>query len=579
MTMKVGYMKTLELEPLTGKKLSVIILEKEYDEPLWQFDNIFRPESTSLLKMIERPSMAFGEFLWEIIQRFKPTFITEELGMREEEEILGKNIVAQICKENNLPYYLVDIDEYAKTYLASTLDEKKDLRDKVLKWLARLSKKEDEISQSKIEYLTTYGQYLHYDFEEEVKKVSFSVRESWIVMGILNRAKEVKEDEVVSIHICSPRHIKGITKLLRSLNVEVLSLKIEKKVASIPEKKASRKRLAKLLEPLEIQVLPVINHEPKKLPKILFFLDTDKHPSAFDISLAYDAGFDKVVPYANVSIEDAKTIAQDTIFSRGVKGVKHSCFLIGGSNLKKAEEVLNVIVESMFPPFETSVIIDPRGAYTTAAAVVAKVEHGAKEIGIGNLKGKKTVILAGTGPVGRIIAKLCAKLGSNVNITSRSKKRAEDIAKKISDEGQFKIKGIQAANQEEVYEAINDATIIFTAGKAGLELISKETLMKLKGKKLFADINAVPPPGVAGLKPKHDLFEIATNIYGIGALAIGDLKYRLEQKMLNDAQKSGKRVFDYKYAFQGAKKLLEEPIISSIEIKSPRLTISPKGKF
>ena len=82
MTVKVGCMKTLEIEPLTNKKLSVIILEKEYDEPLWQFDNIFRPESTSLLKMIERPSMAFSEFLWEIIKRFKPIFITEELGMR-----------------------------------------------------------------------------------------------------------------------------------------------------------------------------------------------------------------------------------------------------------------------------------------------------------------------------------------------------------------------------------------------------------------------------------------------------------------------------------------------------------------
>ena len=107
----------------------------------------------------------------------------------------------------------------------------------------------------------------------------------------------------------------------------------------------------------------------------------------------------------------------------------------------------------------------------------------------------------------------------------------------------------------------------------------KETLIKLKGKRLIADINAVPPLGVAGLKSKHDLIEIAPDIYGIGALAIGDLKYRLEQRMFTDAQKSGKGVFDYNYAFGLAKKMLEEPLISTIEIKSPRLTISPQGKF
>ena len=572
-------MQTLELEPLAHKKLSVLIIEKEYDEKLWRYENIVRPRSTSLLKMIEKPSIAFGEFLWEMITRFRPAFVTEELGMHQEEEFY-KTLNARVCKERDVPYYPVDIDEYAKTYLADSIEEKKELRDDVLKWMHRLSKKEN--TQDKMDYLTAYGQYLQQELEDEIKDISFTVREPWIVMGILNRAREVEEDTVVSIHLCSPRHVEGITKLLRSLNVEILSLKIEKKITSTINK-ASRKNITKLLNSLEIQVVPKIKKETKKYPNILFFLDTDKTASAFDICLAYDAGFDKVVPYENVGPEEAKIIAMDTIFSRGPKGVKHSCFLIGGSDLKKAQEVLKVIEQSMTPPFETTVIIDPRGAYTTAAAIVAKVEHGAKEVGIDRLNGEKTVILAGTGPVGRVTAKLLAQLNSQVYITSRTKEKAERVATEISEEYGVKIEGIQASTEDEVYDAIKDSAIIVATGKAGIELISKETLAKLEGTKIIADTNAFPPLGVAGIKPKHDMNEISQAVYGIGALAIGDLKYRLEQKILSDAQEKEKGVFNYDYAFQKARELLEKEkngiLVTTAELTSPRLTINLKGKI
>jgi methylene-tetrahydromethanopterin dehydrogenase len=563
---------------LTSKKLSVLIIEKEYDERLWEYDNILTPRTSSLLKMIERPSVAFGEFFWEMVTRFRPAFITEELGMRDEEEFY-ETLTARICKERDVPYYPVDIDEYAKVYLGNTVEEKKEFRDKVLRWLSRLSKKDDDETQTKIEYLTAYGQYLQQEFEEEVKNISITVRESWIVMGIINHAKEVEANELMSIHICSPRHVAGTTELLRSLNVDVKSLKIEKTVPTTPQPMSGR-NIAKILESLEIQVAPVIQKEEKKFPNILFFLDTDKHASAFDICLAYDAGFDKVVPYENVGAEEAKTIVQDTIFSRGPKGVKHSCFLIGGSDLTKAENVLQVILESMTPPFETSVIIDPRGAYTTAAAVVAKVEHNAEKVGIPSLQDEKVVILAGTGPVGRVTAKLFAKLGSKVSITSRGQAKAEAIAKEVSEECGFQIEGIQASNQEEVYEGIKDCPVIITTGKAGVELISKETLQKLEGPRLVADINAVPPPGVAGLKPKYDLRKLVADTYGIGALAVGDLKYRLEQEILTDAQTIDKGVFDFNYAFEKARKLLdaERSSFDLSELKSPRLTLSLKGK-
>lgn len=579
-------MRTLEIEPLTDKRLNVIIVEKEYDEPIIQDENSNgRSRSKSLLELIKKPSMAFSEFLWEICTMHKPDFITEELGIRQRED-LEENAISNLARKLGIPYRLTDIDEYAKAYLMQTLDEKREMRDKVLKELAQLSKRKSDFQNNRIEYLIAYGQYLQYEFEEEMKKISCSIRESWIVMGILDQAKEVKRDKMISVHVCSPSHVEGIAKLLKSLNVEVLHVKIEKKVTSEPAKSegtaAESQGKSKNLEPLEFQLVPVIKDNAKKaLPYILFFLDTDKHASAFEICIAYDAGFDKVVPYETVTPEDAQRICQDAIFSRGPKGIKHSCFFIGGSDLKKAEEINKIVTSTMTPPFEAPIIIDPHGAYTTAASIIAKAEQGLSRIGINNLKDKVAVVLAGTGPVGRTSAMLCAQLGFKVYITSRTEEKAKAIAEEISPKTKVKIEGIQAATQEEIYQAIKDAALVICTGSPGTEIISRDTLTKLKGRKVIVDANAVPPLGVSELRPKDDLKEIASGIYGIGALVVGNLKYRLEREILTDAQREGKGVFDYNYALDRAKKLLEEtkaesPLVSAEEIrKIPPIFMNP----
>ena len=70
------------------------------------------------------------------------------------------------------------------------------------------------------------------------------------------------------------------------------------------------------------------------------------------------------------------------------KAVKHTCFLIGGKNAERAEEVFEAVKDSMFPPFKTSIIVDPAGAYTTAAAMVAKAENALEASKLGELKTK-----------------------------------------------------------------------------------------------------------------------------------------------------------------------------------------------
>lgn len=144
----------------------------------------------------------------------------------------------------------------------------------------------------------------------------------------------------------------------------------------------------------------------------------------FDICMGYDAGYDSVIPYNDIQPEEAKVIIQDALLSRGPAGAKRTCFLIGGKDSDKAEKVLEVALQAMFPPFEAPVIIDPSGAYTTAAAMVAKVESALVANSLGDIR-KKSCVIFGTGPVGKVAAVLLSRLGSEVTIVSPNPGRAD----------------------------------------------------------------------------------------------------------------------------------------------------------
>jgi len=468
----------------------------------------------------------------------------------------------------NLKLLQVDIDENARTYLATNINEKKVLRDRVLEELAKLSNKKGKNKKlsTREEYLIAYGQCLQQELEEQQQEISFPVRESWIVMGIMDNARKFDDKEKITcLHICSPEHIDGIKQLLESLDVRVEKLALSKKIVSTYAETSSSKELEDLLQSMQIQVKPIIKRASEDAPYLLFFLDTDKRASPFDICMAYDAGFDAVIPHDNVTPEDARNIVQDTIFSRSQKGVKHTCFFIGGKNIEKAEEILKTVKDTMFPPFETSVIIDPGGAYTTAAAAVAKVEDAISSNNLGNLKDKSCAIF-GTGSVGRIIAVLLSRLGCNVKIASINPKRAngeeyaKNVAKLLKSRYGVDVQGVFAPTRAKKVEILQNADVIFCAAARGIRVIEKNLLKELKLMKIIVDINAVPPFGVEGIKLKDDMREIMPGIFGIGALTIGGLKHALEKEILKEVRSNGKGIYDYNFALQLARKMLQKKI-------------------
>ena len=288
--------------------------------------------------------------------------------------------------------------------------------------------------------------------------------------------------------------------------------------------------------------------------------------------MAYDAGYNAVIPYENVNAKDAKRIVEDAVFSRGPKGVKRTTFFIGGKDIVQAEETAKVIIKAMFPPFNASVIIDPAGAYTTAAAVVAKVEDAITSNNLGNIS-DKTCAVFGTGSVGRIISVMLAKFGCDVTIASLNPNRengdeyAAKLADQINTQYGVNVQGFFAPTEDRKFELFKKAEVIFCAGTRGIQIVTKEMLQKVKLLKVLADINAIPPLGVEGIDPHDDMRELEQGIYGIGALEIGRLKHETEIEMLKEVRRIGKGTYSYDYALELARKLLRKTLSpSALEI-------------
>ncbi len=287
--------------------------------------------------------------------------------------------------------------------------------------------------------------------------------------------------------------------------------------------------------------------------KIFIFLDTDKYASPFDMLVTIDAFPDaQIIKYENVTGDDAAKIIYDAVFPRGPEGAKYTKIFINGSNFDQVAAVVAATQKCMASaPFQNSVIVDPRGAYSTAAAAVAKTLGIALEKGFGNLEGKSVTVLAGTGPVGQTAAKIYASEKANVTISSRSQAKGQAVAAKINSEvGAERVKVVEVQTSEQTGEAIKNAEIVLSAGAGGIQLLSAEELKKYGGScKIVADINAIKPVGVEGLGSTEEGIELLPGVYGIGALAIGKLKIKVETEMIKKATAEPQGLFDYAIAY------------------------------
>lgn len=297
-------------------------------------------------------------------------------------------------------------------------------------------------------------------------------------------------------------------------------------------------------------------------PFILHMLTTAKNLSPFDVNMAMDAGWLQAVPYINVEPSEVRGLVQDAIFSRGPKGLTRTGIFIGGRETKQAMDMLKTAKNSMVPPFEVSVFADPSGAFTTAAGMVAAVEKELADKFDTTLEGKNILALGGTGPVGQAAAVIAAEAGANVRIIGRQLEKAQRIAELCNEEfGEGKL-NITAGADADKAEYIKTTDVVFATGAAGIELLSAELIASAPQLKVAADVNAVPPAGIAGV----DAFANGTSIegstsgaVGIGALAIGNIKYQAQSRLLKKMLESESPLYlHFEHAFEVAREFIKE---------------------
>src|SRR5438093_12202852 len=129
--------------------------------------------------------------------------------------------------------------------------------------------------------------------------------------------------------------------------------------------------------------------------KLLLQLDSSKLPSVFDRVVGYDGGAEDVMSYGGITEADVRDLVYGCIFTRGPKDLKNTAVFIGGADMAAGERLLAMATKAMFKPFTVSAMLDSNGSNTTAVAAVAKMVKA-----VGDVRGKRVLIVAGTGPVG-----------------------------------------------------------------------------------------------------------------------------------------------------------------------------------
>ncbi|WP_332674002.1 NAD(P)-dependent methylenetetrahydromethanopterin dehydrogenase [Aromatoleum sp.] len=294
---------------------------------------------------------------------------------------------------------------------------------------------------------------------------------------------------------------------------------------------------------------------------ILHMFTPSRQMSPFDINMAVDAGYDVVTPYCGVTADEIRGLTQDAIFSRGPKGVKATGIFIGGRDVLLAADMLDTARAAMVPPFEVSVLADPSGSYTTAAALVACVEQQLRRAHDTGFDGKRVLILGGAGTVGRIAGVLAAGVGARVALAHHaSLVRAEEAARATGARFDCSLVGVDASMPAALAAALAEADVVLATAAAGVQVVGAEERAGAARLLVAADVNAVPPEGIAGVGVMDDGKPLPEGRgVGIGALAVGNVKYQVEHRLLTAMRNADKPCyFGFREAFAVAREVVAE---------------------
>jgi methylene-tetrahydromethanopterin dehydrogenase len=188
-------------------------------------------------------------------------------------------------------------------------------------------------------------------------------------------------------------------------------------------------------------------------------------------------------------------------------------------------------------------------------AVVEKTLREKKNLG---LDGVAISIFGATGVVGTAAGVIAALEGAHVafvahDASARTTQRAAEAKRRFGVE----IAVADGSTPESKAAAIAKTQVALCAAKAGVRVLEARHVTDARDLLVAADVNAVPPLGI-------DCVDVHANgaplgdhgALGIGALAIGNIKYRTEFGLFKQMTESPKALrIDFRQAFALARTL------------------------
>jgi len=292
--------------------------------------------------------------------------------------------------------------------------------------------------------------------------------------------------------------------------------------------------------------------------QILHMVTPLKHMSPFDVNMALDAGYDAVLTYTDITLEEVSGLVQDAMFSRSPKKGARTAMFFGGKNAILALDMLAAAKKALVPPFAISLFADPAGSFTTAAAMVVCVEKILKEKKQRELRGLKVAVFGATGVVGFSAGVLAALEGADVTLVGYDGlARVSAAAKEITARFEVDVRAADGSDDGKKSAILAQAEVALCAGRAGVRILTAAQLAAAEHLLVVADVNAVPPAGVEGLEmTANGAEQTPRGTLGIGPLAIGNVKYQTESGLFRRMIAAEKPVrFDFRDAFQLAREL------------------------
>jgi methylenetetrahydrofolate/methylenetetrahydromethanopterin dehydrogenase (NADP+) len=259
------------------------------------------------------------------------------------------------------------------------------------------------------------------------------------------------------------------------------------------------------------------------MKKLLLQLDSSRLPSVFDQVVAYDAGADAIMSYGGVTEGDVRDLIHGCIFTRGPKDLHNTAVWIGGNNMSAGEQLLAMAQDALFDPFRVSIMLDSNGSNTTAVAAVVKIEEALSDV-----RDKKVVILAGTGPVGQRAAGLLARDGAKVTITSRKPEQGDKARQFIGARFNVQVEAVTMNDPATLPGILDGADVLLNSGPAGVLMAPAQAWTAVKTLKVVVDLNAVPPLGIEGVEV-NDAGRERQGVVAYGAFGVGNFKTKLHK--------------------------------------------------